>query len=288
MPTKCGKCGVILDPSGKTNIVRTCSTCLQTEKLQEIAKREEMRNRLDRERQERERSQEQSRRHYDKLQEDRMRREQERSDTRERNAEVVRQYEALEDHQTESDDDGNESSSGSQSYGSQSYYEAPKNRSCLGCLFKLVILAVVGFLALAGLGYFLDKGGNKKSEKKPAESNSENIKSDGDTPETKFNTAATPDQETSSHRPGASTLPGKSSTSDTQTTCSFENQQFPLYVAVTNEARLLNNEGKEIVIPKGSMLKIDSRSAKGTLTLTFEGKLFVGNESRLLGKVKIR
>lgn len=289
MPIICPICGKESQSGSATRVGKKCAICLQTEKLQEIAKREEMRNRLDRERQERERSQEQSRRHFDKLQDDRVRREQENADRRRRNDEVVRQYEELEDDETAPEDSGDDNSHASQTCVSQqSYYEEPKKRSCLGCLFKLVILAVVGFFALAALGYFLDKGENKKSEKTPTESKSANTTSSNDTQNAEIKNAASPDQKISPRSPGASTSPGKSVIEDVQAANPFEGQNFPLYVMVTDEVKLLNNEGKEIIIPKGSTLRIDSRSSKGTLTISLDKRLFVGNESRLLGKVKIR
>jgi hypothetical protein len=99
---------------------------------------------------------------------------------------------------------------------SPSYYETPKKRSCLGCLFKLVILAIIGFFALAALGFFLDKGKNKKSEKAPTESESTSPISSGETQDSKIRNVASPDQEKSTLGPEASKASGNSGTFDAQ------------------------------------------------------------------------
>lgn len=61
---------------------------------------------------------------------------------------------------------------------------------------------------------------------------------------------------------------------------------LPATRVTTDEISLLNEAGKETVIPSGSVIEITRRGDKGTLTMTINGALFVGHESRLLGKTK--
>ena len=67
---------------------------------------------------------------------------------------------------------------------------------------------------------------------------------------------------------------------------SFEGMALPATRVTTDEISLLNEAGKETVIPSGSVIEITRRGDKGTLTMTINGALFVGHESRLLGKTK--
>lgn len=67
---------------------------------------------------------------------------------------------------------------------------------------------------------------------------------------------------------------------------SFEGSEFPVSVNTTQPLSLLNKDGKDTPIPPGSTIKIVSRAEKGTLTMEINGAVFVGNESRLAGKVK--
>lgn len=63
--------------------------------------------------------------------------------------------------------------------------------------------------------------------------------------------------------------------------------EFPATVVTTEEIKLLNSEGKETAIAADTPIKIAKRSELGTLTMDIGGELFVGNESRLLGKVRL-
>lgn len=69
---------------------------------------------------------------------------------------------------------------------------------------------------------------------------------------------------------------------------SFAGIALPATVVVTEQVSLLNGAGQETVVPSGSVIQITKRSDKGTLTLQINGALFVGHESRLLGKTKPR
>lgn len=62
--------------------------------------------------------------------------------------------------------------------------------------------------------------------------------------------------------------------------------ELPVLVVTTEPFTLLNNTGKETSIPIGTKIAITNRSKGGTLTTKIGGSLFVGNESRLLGKIK--
>jgi len=63
--------------------------------------------------------------------------------------------------------------------------------------------------------------------------------------------------------------------------------QYPVIVVASESFDLLNNEGKETPIAAGTPIKLVKRSELGTLTMEIGGKLFVGNESRLLGKIRL-
>lgn len=62
---------------------------------------------------------------------------------------------------------------------------------------------------------------------------------------------------------------------------------LPATLITTLEVTLLNAAGKEVPIQAGTGIRITERSAGGTLSMTINGATFVGNESRLAGKVKL-
>ena len=68
----------------------------------------------------------------------------------------------------------------------------------------------------------------------------------------------------------------------------LEGVPLPRTVVVTESLNLLNERGKETAIPVGSIIKIEKRGEKGSLTCQIDGALFVGNELRFFGKVKMR
>lgn len=68
----------------------------------------------------------------------------------------------------------------------------------------------------------------------------------------------------------------------------LEGVGFPITVLSTDQFELLNETGMETPIPVGSVIKIEKRGVKGSLTMQIKGAMFVGNELRLLGKVKLR
>lgn len=64
--------------------------------------------------------------------------------------------------------------------------------------------------------------------------------------------------------------------------------QYPAIVVTTERFGLLNSAGKETPIAVGTLIKIAKRSELGTLTMEIGEELFVGNESRLIGKVELK
>ena len=64
--------------------------------------------------------------------------------------------------------------------------------------------------------------------------------------------------------------------------------QYPAIVVTTEKFELLNKEGKETPISVGTTINIVKRSDLGTLKMEVGGELFVGNESRLIGKVELK
>lgn len=67
---------------------------------------------------------------------------------------------------------------------------------------------------------------------------------------------------------------------------SFENVTIPVEVTNVDALTLLDSTGKESSIPSGTVIKIEKRSQIGTLTMRINDVLYVGNEARLLNKVK--
>jgi hypothetical protein len=69
---------------------------------------------------------------------------------------------------------------------------------------------------------------------------------------------------------------------------SFGEYPLPFTLVSTEAINLLNAAGKEISIPTGSIINVEKRTQSGTLTTKVNGVMFVGHESRLIGKSKIR
>jgi len=63
---------------------------------------------------------------------------------------------------------------------------------------------------------------------------------------------------------------------------------LPIDVISTERFELLNEVGKETAIPIGSTIHIETRAAKGSLTMHIKGAVYVGNELRIFGKVRLR
>ncbi len=61
---------------------------------------------------------------------------------------------------------------------------------------------------------------------------------------------------------------------------------FPLNILVVRTCSLRDEAGKETTIFPDTKIVVNSRSAKGILTLKINGVVYVGDESRILDKVK--
>jgi hypothetical protein len=61
---------------------------------------------------------------------------------------------------------------------------------------------------------------------------------------------------------------------------------LPTTLIATEPISLLNAAGKEVSMPANTRINVTKRTGHGTLTMEINGALFVGNESRILGKVK--
>lgn len=66
----------------------------------------------------------------------------------------------------------------------------------------------------------------------------------------------------------------------------LESVSLPCTVIVTEEFSLMNSAGKETSIPVGTSIRVLSRKKLGSLETQIKGATYVGNESRLAGKVK--
>lgn len=67
----------------------------------------------------------------------------------------------------------------------------------------------------------------------------------------------------------------------------FAGLELPMSVRVVEALDLLNKVGKETTIPVGAIITIEERKNLGSLTMKIDGEVFVGNESRLLHKVRL-
>ena len=88
--------------------------------------------------------------------------------------------------------------------------------------------------------------------------------------------------------PAQGSAAAKPSQAPDGTLTSLDGVALPIYVITTARFDLLNEVGKETPIPPGSTIHIEKRGAKGSLTMHIKGSMFVGNEMRVLGKVKLR
>jgi hypothetical protein len=69
---------------------------------------------------------------------------------------------------------------------------------------------------------------------------------------------------------------------------SFGGISLPVSVTVVESVSLLNAAGEDTSFPAGSIIAVKERKPSGTLTTEINGSMFVGNESRLAGKVILR
>jgi hypothetical protein len=67
---------------------------------------------------------------------------------------------------------------------------------------------------------------------------------------------------------------------------SFEAMDFPVRLVVLSPVVLLDPAGKEATIPADTELEVVSRKEGGTLTIRSASQTLVGNEIRILGKVR--
>lgn len=69
---------------------------------------------------------------------------------------------------------------------------------------------------------------------------------------------------------------------------SLESVPLPVTLEVLEPLTLLDPGGKEFLVSKGSIVVVSSRSQLGTLKMDISRVRYVGNESRLSGKVRMR
>ena len=141
------------------------------------------------------------------------------------------------------------------------FEKEPSGHNSDGCVIPLIF--IVGFVGLVGWGTFLTwhKGSAAvTSEKQPV-------------------TTITPE----------GTLPQGQNVSQAQNPLilkTLESVSLPCTVIVTEEFSLMNSAGKETSIPVGTSIRVLSRKKLGSLETQIKGATYVGNESRLAGKVK--
>ena len=76
-------------------------------------------------------------------------------------------------------------------------------------------------------------------------------------------------------------------TSDSPVLQSLEGVSIPVLLVATEDVALLDQFGKETTLKAGAILKVQDRKARGTLSIESNNVVYVGNESRILGKVKV-
>lgn len=81
-------------------------------------------------------------------------------------------------------------------------------------------------------------------------------------------------------------VPDTADTAPSPPLATLANLPLPATLTVIEPVSLLNATGKEATFPVDTRITVENRSASGTLTMKIEGELFVGNESRLAGKVR--
>jgi hypothetical protein len=67
---------------------------------------------------------------------------------------------------------------------------------------------------------------------------------------------------------------------------SLEGIPLPVTLVVDEAFQLLDATGKEVLITEGKKILVTKRTEGGTLTMTIDGKLYAGNETRLAEKVR--
>ena len=65
---------------------------------------------------------------------------------------------------------------------------------------------------------------------------------------------------------------------------SFDGVALPVEVLLETEIYLMDFRGQEVLIQKGAVIKVESRKSSGFLTVTINGQLFTGNETRMANK----
>lgn len=66
----------------------------------------------------------------------------------------------------------------------------------------------------------------------------------------------------------------------------FTDIELPATFLVLEDIEMLDPAGKEIVIPSKTLIEVVARKPAGTLTINALAETYVGNESRLIGKVR--
>jgi len=154
-----------------------------------------------------------------------------------------------------------------------------RNKGC-GCLALIILtLVVAGSIKLL---YDRHSEGGAQTGSKPQEAPTGLPEPDkGTPPKPQPEATASPDHK-SAPQPEQPTI------AKAELVTTLNGVRLPVIVVTTEQFDLLNELGKETPIPAGSIIKIEKRGEKGSLTMKIKGALFVGNELRLFGKVRLR
>jgi hypothetical protein len=162
----------------------------------------------------------------------------------------------------------------------------------LGCFGLVVIIAIIVFFGKWVWGKFEDspQSAEAENDKNKIEKVAENAKEYVDKSvkrKAEHSTLKVAENELSAQSASDNKKKSKDA-SQTEALQSFEGVSLPFYLEATEKFNLLDASGKEMEIPIGSIIKVLERKPSGTLVTEINRSPFVGNESRVAGKVKLR
>ncbi len=149
-----------------------------------------------------------------------------------------------------------------------------------GVIGKIVILIVL--LAGGWTGYTYITGGSTESLVSAAKPSGKTAAPHGSSKPVRQPAEVTGTPAESSN----AEIPSRPAAS-TGTLTTLEGLVLPVQLLATEGITLRDPTGMEVSLPAETTIKVTSRSDHGTLSMEINGALFVGNESRIAGKVKL-
>ena len=153
----------------------------------------------------------------------------------------------------------------------------------IGGLFKLVFVLILAFIGWKGFSFVRDSMANSSSATTDVIPTVATTPARHTLPPKRPLTAESliePLKPKESELPAIQIPPG--------TLATLEDTTLPALLVTSEEITLRNSTGKEVTIPTGTGINVTDRTTHGTLTMQIGGALFVGNESRISGKVELK